>query len=226
MANPTNDLYNEPLANLSKALELNSKYYKAYIARGQLYRRTGQYELALNDYNTAINLKPEFSDAYNNRGNIYFSINQDENALADYRKVMELNPSDEKAYGNTGAIYARQRKFQESLQMLDRAIGINAGYMDAYLNRGVVHAELGNSDQAIQDFTSNIRLGNVNNAMVYYWRGLQYYKKQRYNESLNDHNKAIQLNPNNPTYYRARADTHQALGNTQAAQQDRAAAGG
>ncbi|MEM7102492.1 MAG: tetratricopeptide repeat protein [Bacteroidota bacterium] len=219
-------------ANLTKAVELNPKYYKAYIARGQVYRRTKRYQEALNDYNYAISLKPEFSDAYNNRGNIYFEMGQDDNALADYAKVAQIEPNEPKAYGNSGAIYARKaqlssdsnqrnQNFQLALENLNRGIQLNPGYADALMNRGVVHSALGDPNAAIKDFTANQRISKPNH-LVLYWRGLEYQKLNQHQQALNDFNQAIALNPNEKGYYRGRAATHSALGNAAAAAEDQA----
>lgn len=52
--------------DLSRAIELNPKDFKAFKGREDSYAQLGQYQKAIEDYNQAILLNPKFSAAYNN----------------------------------------------------------------------------------------------------------------------------------------------------------------
>ena len=45
---------------------------------------------------------------------------------------------------------------------------------------------------------------NENNAFYYYERGLAYYSAGNYQEAINNFNKAIDLDPNNDSFYNGR----------------------
>ena len=55
---------------------LDPKNDGAFINRGIAYRRIGDLERALSDYNEAIRLNPLAADAFNNRGNAFQELNR------------------------------------------------------------------------------------------------------------------------------------------------------
>lgn len=57
------------------------------------------------------------------------------------------------------AVYlANQHQYQAAIKTLDRAIAFNAGLETAYVRRGSVHDRLGDSDKALADFNTALRL--------------------------------------------------------------------
>ena len=77
----------------------------AKLNRGVAYYQSGQYELAIRDYDKVIELNPNDDVAYNNRVVAYSALGQYERAIQDYNKVIELNPDYAEAYNNRGLAY-------------------------------------------------------------------------------------------------------------------------
>ncbi len=77
----------------------------AFVNRGIAYRRIGDLELALRDYDEAIRLNPNAADAFNNRGNAYRALNEFDKAIRDYDEAIRLNPQYAHAYNNRGVIF-------------------------------------------------------------------------------------------------------------------------
>lgn len=46
--------------------------FRAFYDSGIAYRKKGNYDRAIQDYNEAIRLNPNYVDAFNDRGNAYF----------------------------------------------------------------------------------------------------------------------------------------------------------
>ena len=86
-------------------ISLDPKNDGAFINRGIAYRRAGDLERALLDYNEAIRLNPLAADAFNNRGNAYKELNQFDRAIQDYDEAIRLNPHYAHAYNNRGVIF-------------------------------------------------------------------------------------------------------------------------
>jgi tetratricopeptide (TPR) repeat protein len=94
--------YDNALADINAALELEPNNNGFYIQRGQVYLNLYEWDKSLGAFNTAIELAPEYADAYFQRGVLYYSILQTgqelrEEALTDFRHYLELAPDGEYA---------------------------------------------------------------------------------------------------------------------------------
>ena len=77
--------------SLCQASEGDSKL--AYVNRGKVYEKMGQYQKALADLNEAVELDPNLASAYYNRGVIYGSIGDYERATQNLNRAIALDPS-------------------------------------------------------------------------------------------------------------------------------------
>lgn len=81
-----------------RKIESEPDFAAAYHLRGLAYKRMGEYDSALADYNRAIGIDPEFSMAIHNRGVFYDYISrQYDKAIADYERYLEIVPQAENA---------------------------------------------------------------------------------------------------------------------------------
>ena len=95
---------------LEKAIQEKPNFAEAYNNRGNAYRETKQYALAMQDYNRAISLNPNLEKTFNNRGNIYFDQRNFQMAIRDYNKALSLNASYNLPYLNRGLAYHELNK--------------------------------------------------------------------------------------------------------------------
>lgn len=89
--------FQEPIADFTRAIELDPTLADAYFYRGWVYhaRDPGKSPMeladALADYDRAIELDPEHSRAYNNRGYMFLR-REPERAIADFERAVEIDP--------------------------------------------------------------------------------------------------------------------------------------
>jgi tetratricopeptide (TPR) repeat protein len=94
--------YDDAIADLNTAIELDSDNPELYTLRGQMYLYLYEWDSALADYNHAIELDPAYADAYYYRAVLYYSILQTgvelrPEALADFQHYLELAPEGDHA---------------------------------------------------------------------------------------------------------------------------------
>jgi TonB family protein len=120
-----------------------------------------------------------------------------------------------------GNAYFVQKKYQDAIEAFTIGIGTETTPHEAklYRNRGMAYAQLGNTAQAIQDFTLAIAR-DPQDAVAYNQRGIAYYQLDNAQQALEDFSKAIEHNPKLGETYNNRGIVSRRLGNYAQAIQD------
>ncbi len=185
------------IQELSKAIQINSRYTIAYFTRAVVYDQLQEFRQSLSDYDRAITLDPQSANAYNNRGALkYDKLNDIQGALADFNQAITLNHN-VAAYYNRGLL--KQNKLndnQGALADYNQAIILNPKDVLAYNIRGLLkYNKLNDNQGALADYNQAITL-NPRDAGAYLNRGTLKYDKLNDNQgALADYNQAITLNP-------------------------------
>ena len=130
----------------------------AFVNRGIAYRRLGDLQHALRDYDQAIRLNPQAADAFNNRGNTYRALAELDKAISDYNEAIRLNPDYAHAYNNRGVIFLETGEPALAAADFAHAIDCDPGYANAYRNRGLARTDQRLFDEAIDDFEQAFKL--------------------------------------------------------------------
>lgn len=102
--------YTAALADLSKALQIDSLNEIYWIARGTLFEKMARWQEALADHGKAIRLNANRAEAWFHHGNAAHKMNDRRTAIEDYTMALFLNEN----YGN--AWYNRAIMYHESGQ--------------------------------------------------------------------------------------------------------------
>jgi TonB family protein len=89
--------FDSAVADLSKAIELNSNDASDYNSRGLAYYNKKSYDLAIADYSKSLELKSNESMTYLSRGFAYEKSGDSDKALADFQKAVDLDTNNESA---------------------------------------------------------------------------------------------------------------------------------
>ena len=186
--------YQEALARLTRAMEVDPKSAEATANRGETYRLMGRYEEALTDLTRAIDLDPKYAWAMSSRGETYRRMNRYEEALTDLTRAIDLDPKYTWAIGSRGSTYRLMGRYEEALTDLTRAIDLDPKSAWNSANRGETYRLMGRYEEALTDLTRAIDLDPK-----YTWaigsRGSTYRLMGRYEEALTDLTRAIDLDP-------------------------------
>ena len=201
--------FDDAIAALSQAIDLEPNYAEAYNNRGLAYYEKKEYAQALEDFKQTIIISPNDEKAHNNVALVYYRLEDYPNAEYHYQLALSLS-GEEKPYhadvhNNLGVIYAKKGMQQEALNAYNNAIRItqahNLGYTDAFYNRANLFYDLKQYDEAIADYTVAVtsldKAGDAayNFSDAYYNRGLGYYQKGQYDEALADYESALEHKP-------------------------------
>ncbi|NQT07283.1 MAG: tetratricopeptide repeat protein, partial [Candidatus Omnitrophica bacterium] len=177
--------FDEAIAHLNVAIELDPKFAQAYTNRGLAYVKKGELDRAMEDFNKAIELNSSSVMAYNNRGGIYAMQAEYAQAIADFTRALELDPDNKMAQDNLRG--AKRSKLAEERKPPEQAV--------TYFDRGVECMDLGEYDEAIENFTRAIELDPEVPPVAYNNRAIVYMKIGEYKKALEDFTRALELDP-------------------------------
>lgn len=156
-------------AVIDKGVEADRAW--AHHNRGLAYKRKGEHERAIKDYDAAILLDPKYSVAYSSRGFSYDSMGEKVRALNDFDMAILIDSKNAEALNNRCWLRATQGLDLNAAQAdCDSAIAIKSdwSYLDS---RGLVGIKQGRFAYAWADYDAALR-AEPNMASAYYGRGI------------------------------------------------------
>src|SRR5919204_85830 len=92
------DMCKDEKITADQAIRAEPGYARAYNVRGLVWRKKGNLDRALADFNNAIRVDPKYHFAYSNRGLIWQEKGDFDRAIADFGEVINLDPKSDVAY--------------------------------------------------------------------------------------------------------------------------------
>lgn len=96
-----------------------------HLQRGSMYRRLGQFERALVDFDESVRYDPQSALGYTGRGNAYRGLKLLDLSVADHTEAIRLDPKDASSYNNRGNTLRDQKDFAGAIADYDAAIKRN-----------------------------------------------------------------------------------------------------
>jgi tetratricopeptide (TPR) repeat protein len=88
MAYGNHSQWEEFIAEINRALQLDPEYGAAYNHRGNAYDESGQYDRAVADFDQAVALNPSFAEAHFNKAMACEQAGRPQDAAAAYRSFL------------------------------------------------------------------------------------------------------------------------------------------
>lgn len=147
--------YDNAIADLDKAIDLNDKFTVAYMARAYAKQCRLERDERVNQMEQRDDKDKEGS------GMLLQQSRQVEltEILSDYDKVLQLNPGLIYAWYNKGNVMLSIGDLTSALQCYSEAIRISPTFGQAYYNRGLVYLQLGNKASGVADLSKAGELG-------------------------------------------------------------------
>ncbi len=196
------------------------------LAAGQAAHEQGRFDDAIRSFNRVIALsanQPRTAAMANFRiGNVYMAQGKFGNAQFAFEQAVALNPSDAESYNNLGEALGELKQYPRALEAFNKAISLDQKLLKAKYNQAVSYDRMGNFKYSEFVFRSLIK-SNPNYSLAYDGLAVTLSKAGRAKEAIPFHEKAIALDPREPSYYFNCAISYLMMGNTAKAmeQQDK-----
>ncbi len=162
------NLIDDDYRDYTAIVSLQPSNAREYYYRANFYKKLGNYQKALIDYNKAISLNSNYIDAYQERASLRRYQFQDlSGALTDYECAIKINPQNIHSYFGRAQIYQELGDLEAAIFEYSRWIKVNPE--SGYLYRGIAKKQWQDSQGAIEDFTKSISF-NPNDTYPYYLR--------------------------------------------------------
>ena len=151
--------YEKAIADLDRAIALDSTFVDAYLNRGTAHGLRGENERALHDFDAAVRFDSLDVRALIGRANVALQTGYLSNALTDLDRAAARAPNDPLIYANRGLVFFRLGNLARSIADYSRALSLDPGLVDAYFNRSMAYLRSGRADSAKQDVRRIQELG-------------------------------------------------------------------
>lgn len=152
-----------------KALELDGRFAKAYLALGLLMNKQGMYDEAKDLFMSCLAIEPNV-DALNNVGLWYDTNGDGQTAEKYFKDALKLGETSQ-AHNNLGMVYGKRGENARALEHFDASLRINPDSARAWTNRGLVLYRLGRVSEAVDSWRRALRIdpgfGEARKAMQY-----------------------------------------------------------
>ena len=179
----------------SKAIELDSNYFKAWNSRAIVKMRLEDYYGAITDFTKAIELDPNHLGCKRGRATCKYSLGDYKGAITDFDEIIKLSHSNNKPIAFDYLYRGRAKSGLDAIADYSKAIELDPNDSLVYFLRGGEKNLLDDYYAAIADFTKAIEI-DPNFAIAYSQRGSAKGGLGDINGACADMKKAIKLGNN------------------------------
>ena len=109
----------------------------------------GNYDSALNYFETAANRNPRRPETWIQIGYCKVKQGRNDEAIRAYKRALQLRPNSAEAYNKLGDAYFYANRFDESIEAYKEAARLRPDDAEAYYNLGLAYLELGDRQSAL-----------------------------------------------------------------------------
>ncbi len=190
---------------------------ESLMKAAQAAQQQGRLDQALQIYNRVIASTPNnpaaAATASLSMGNIYMAQKKFENAAQAFQRSTSLNPANAEVHNNLGEALGELKQFVRAIEAFNRAVAIDPKLLKARYNMAVTYDRLGNHRYSEFVFRNLIK-NSPDYSLGFDGLAVTLSKSGRAKESIPFHQRAIALNPNDPSFYFNLAISYLILGDT------------
>lgn len=165
---------------------------QSYLERGNKRYDSGEYDLAISNYNWAIEKNPKNPAAYYFRGLANNKKNNKLLALQDISNSIELSGGFVQAYVSRASIFSDLERFDSAIKDYESALKLRPGDLEIQALLADSLFDAGNYLAAEQFYTELIQRSSQK-SYLYRERGDVLYKMQLYERAISDYKKSLDI---------------------------------
>jgi tetratricopeptide (TPR) repeat protein len=209
---------------VSKTIGHDPKSAKAFGERGVALLITGNWRIAVSDFDRAIELAPKHAAYYVGCARANFATNDFDKAIADLNAAIRLDPKNFAAYVKRSEAYAAKRKYSKAIADASQALELNPKHEMGYCSPALPLAflELKKIDEAVAECTNYIKMSSRSPelAEIYGIRARARQLQGKLDEAIADLTLAVMMDTKSADLRHQRAVVYEAKGDKIKAQQD------
>ncbi len=103
-----------------------------------------------------------------------------------YTAAIQYSPYDATIYANQALCYAKMLKIKRAVETVTKALYLKDDYAYAYMMRGGLYSLVNDHERSLMDYTSAISLNPNFLAKIYYYRGVEWLKLEKWDSAQSD----------------------------------------
>jgi tetratricopeptide (TPR) repeat protein len=170
------------------------QFYIGYFNRGSAYRRAGDSNRALADFNRALKRKPGFVRGYIMRAVTYDDLGNHDKALADLNEAVRRDGKSWSALFIRATVLRAEKRYDDALDDLRKGAKLKPSKVKVRLLRALILADRGDIAEARDEINDVITEGNAI-PEAFYVRAEIAFAENRLEAARTDVDKAIKRAP-------------------------------
>lgn len=144
----------QALADVERAIEINSNAFNGYLMRSDIaLKYENDKPKALENIDQAVKLKPKDANLYINRAYLRYVNDDYFGSMSDYTYALQLDPMNRTALFNRALLRTEVSDFDNALKDYNQILEMDPTNDLALYNRAVINSEKGNYKAAISDIS-------------------------------------------------------------------------
>lgn len=162
-------------------------------SQGDQFYNNNQFEEAIGAYSNALVNNPKNVNALYNRGRAHEELGNLDEAENDLKAAFAIDPKNFQVLMGLSNLYQKKKSYEMALQYASYATEVSGAPSMAFLLKGRAYHLLGDTENAITEYNTAIKMDD-NFGQAYYYRGMLKQATKRTKEACADFKLAIALN--------------------------------
>jgi tetratricopeptide (TPR) repeat protein len=164
---------------------------EVFVANGQLWETSGNFDKAVEQYNKALEAEPNNAAALASMARLHQKKNESSQAVDYFQRALKAAPNDASLYNDLGLAYSKLNRHAEAAEQMQRAMAISPGTTRYANNLAVVQMNAGQADSAMQTLMKSHEPAHAHYNMAW-----MYYNRQDTAQARSHLQQALQIDPN------------------------------